>query len=124
MTYALRYWREGLLQGLFTLRPLPTPSVERFQSLESQLAALRCRMHVPLGHSDAGMSRQPHDCKCICSRFTQPGEELMAEPMKNELSGEENDFFPVHYCVCRRDAGDDLGLSPELECPATLPQKA
>ncbi len=21
----------------------------------------------------------------------------MAEPVKNELSGEENDFFPVHY---------------------------
>ena len=21
----------------------------------------------------------------------------MAEPMKDELSGEENDFFPVHY---------------------------
>lgn len=31
-------------------------------------------MHVPLGHRDAGMSRQLHDCKCIRSRFTQSGE--------------------------------------------------
>ena len=53
-------------------------------------------MHLPLGHSDAGMSRQLHDCKCIRSCLPQPGEEGVSKSVENELSWEENLFFTVY----------------------------
>ena len=34
-------------------------------------------MRVPLGHCNAEMSRQLHDCKCMRSRFRQPGKEAV-----------------------------------------------
>jgi hypothetical protein len=43
-------------------------------------------MDVPLGHGNAGVSRQPHDCKCIGSGLTQASEERVEESVEDELA--------------------------------------
>jgi hypothetical protein len=43
-------------------------------------------MDVPLGHRDAGVSRQPHDCKCVGPCFSKPSEKRVAKAMEDELA--------------------------------------
>jgi hypothetical protein len=59
-------------------------SAEGFESLKCPFYRLWRRMDISLAHGHAAVPSDPHDCKRICTRLAQSGQDGVAKGMQDE----------------------------------------